>query len=155
MESPSFWNLQSGANGIYYAARHGHVETLKFLHEKKCPLDVQDKVNEVFCAPLTHGNTHLHFYSCSPHLSAITCSLLAAGPPEKHYWAITGHTFTLNILHTWRENQLLWHFISLFAVAIETLLQRKMGCLCAFAFSAARVAFIIELAGAHQIPKEF
>lgn len=39
--------LQSGANAIYYAARHGHVETLKFLHEKKCTLDVQDKVNQV------------------------------------------------------------------------------------------------------------
>lgn len=42
-----FLNLQSGANAIYYAARHGHVETLKFLHEKKCPLDIQDKVNQV------------------------------------------------------------------------------------------------------------
>lgn len=42
-----FKNLQSGANAIYYAARHGHVETLKFLHIKKCPLDIQDKVNQV------------------------------------------------------------------------------------------------------------
>lgn len=42
-----FLNLQSGANAIYYAARHGHVETLKFLHEKTCPLDIQDKVTQV------------------------------------------------------------------------------------------------------------
>lgn len=30
------------------------------------------------------------------------------------------HRFTLAMLSTWRQNQLLWHFISLFAVAIET-----------------------------------
>lgn len=33
---------------------------------------------------------------------------------------IQTHRFTLTTLSTWRENQLLWHFISLFAVAIET-----------------------------------
>lgn len=48
--------LQSGANAIYYAARHGHVETLKFLHEKKCPLDVQDKVK--FYSHVLSAHTH-------------------------------------------------------------------------------------------------
>lgn len=48
-----FFLPQSGANAVYYAARHGHVETLKFLHAKKCPLDVQDKVNLLFF-PVSH-----------------------------------------------------------------------------------------------------
>lgn len=35
---------QGGSNAVYWAARHGHVDTLKFLSENKCPLDVKDKV---------------------------------------------------------------------------------------------------------------
>ena len=35
---------QGGSNAIYWASRHGHVDTLKFLNENKCPLDVKDKV---------------------------------------------------------------------------------------------------------------
>lgn len=74
-------NCQSGANAIYYAARHGHVETLKFLHEKKCPLDVQDKVKQVplflslhashiqtYANTLMYTNTHIH--TCTDKLSA-------------------------------------------------------------------------------------
>lgn len=56
-----FLNLQSGANAIYYAARHGHVETLKFLHEKNCALDIQDKVTQVsnfFPLLVCHTNSH-------------------------------------------------------------------------------------------------
>lgn len=49
--------LQSGANAIYYAARHGHVETLKFLHGKMCPLDIQDKVEDDSLPPLHTGPT--------------------------------------------------------------------------------------------------
>lgn len=37
-------SLQGGSNAIYWASRHGHVDTLKFLNENKCPLDVKDKV---------------------------------------------------------------------------------------------------------------
>lgn len=37
---------QAGSNAIYWASRHGHVETLKFLSENKCPLDVKDKVRK-------------------------------------------------------------------------------------------------------------
>uniref|UniRef100_A0A8C6ZA38 non-specific serine/threonine protein kinase n=1 Tax=Nothoprocta perdicaria TaxID=30464 RepID=A0A8C6ZA38_NOTPE len=36
----------AGSNAIYWASRHGHVETLKFLNENKCPLDVKDKSGE-------------------------------------------------------------------------------------------------------------
>ena len=36
--------VQGGSNAIYWASRHGHVDTLKFLNENKCPLDVKDKV---------------------------------------------------------------------------------------------------------------
>lgn len=36
--------IQGGSNAIYWASRHGHVDTLKFLNENKCPLDVKDKV---------------------------------------------------------------------------------------------------------------
>lgn len=66
-KKPSFFffflNLQSGANAIYYAARHGHVETLKFLHEKKCPLDIQDKVNQGSnFVPLCVIQTHTHAF---------------------------------------------------------------------------------------------
>lgn len=38
------FSLQGGSNAIYWASRHGHVDTLKFLNENKCPLDVKDKV---------------------------------------------------------------------------------------------------------------
>ena len=52
---------QSGANAIYYAARHGHTDTLKFLHEKRCPLDTQDKVCPIHIhtlIDLTHTHTN-------------------------------------------------------------------------------------------------
>lgn len=39
---------QAGSNAIYWASRHGHIETLKFLNENKCPLDVKDKVRTKF-----------------------------------------------------------------------------------------------------------
>ncbi|KAK1334392.1 hypothetical protein QTO34_005396 [Cnephaeus nilssonii] len=39
-------SAQGGSNAIYWASRHGHVDTLKFLHENKCPLDVKDKSGE-------------------------------------------------------------------------------------------------------------
>ncbi|KAJ1059228.1 hypothetical protein K5549_008029 [Capra hircus] len=37
---------KGGSNAIYWASRHGHVDTLKFLNENKCPLDVKDKSGE-------------------------------------------------------------------------------------------------------------
>lgn len=40
----TFVFIQGGSNAIYWASRHGHVDTLKFLNENKCPLDVKDKV---------------------------------------------------------------------------------------------------------------
>lgn len=48
------------------------------------------------------------------------------------------HRFTLTTLSTWRENRLLWHFISLFAVAIETGFAGEdcvRVCVCVFTFS--------------------
>lgn len=36
--------MQGGSNAIYWASRHGHVDTLRFLNENKCPLDIKDKV---------------------------------------------------------------------------------------------------------------
>lgn len=147
----SFLNLQSGANAIYYAARHGHVETLKFLHEKKCPLDIQDKVNQVpavFPPVLFYViQTHTRAFK-STHLRQATAQQAWFSPHRRlraylsGLWSIIAlvfqnvqtHRFTLTTLSTWRENQLLWHFISLFAVAIETEFAGE-DCMCVFAFT--------------------
>lgn len=40
----SLISVQGGSNAIYWASRHGHVETLTFLSANRCPLDVKDKV---------------------------------------------------------------------------------------------------------------
>ncbi|XP_013765643.1 death-associated protein kinase 1 [Pundamilia nyererei] len=62
----SLSNPQSGANAIYYAARHGHVATLRFLHDKKCPLDVQDKSGETALhVAARYGNVDVVSYLCS------------------------------------------------------------------------------------------
>lgn len=77
---------------------------------------------------------------------------IALIPPETHTNTRV-HTDS-HITHTWGENQLLWHFISLFAVAIETGLAEKDGLCGVFAFDAG-VASITELAWVAEIPKAF
>ncbi|CAB1322496.1 unnamed protein product, partial [Coregonus sp. 'balchen'] len=70
--------IDSGANAIYYAGRHGHVDTLRFLHEKTCPLDVQDKVillslhrdtmdTTIRTHSTRYGNVDVVQYLCSIH----------------------------------------------------------------------------------------
>lgn len=65
------------------------------------------------------------------------------------------HRFTLATLSTWRENQLLWHFISLFAVAIETGYAGEdcmRVCVCAFSTGAISVTeFLYKI----KSPKNF
>lgn len=75
-----FLNLQSGANAVYYAARHGHVETLKFLHEKNCPLDIQDKVPNFFALSVYVIQTHTHTFK-STHIIDATA---------EHMWLYLG-----------------------------------------------------------------
>lgn len=56
-------------------------------------------------------------------LFAVKCTHLMPTSPVLSFWIfqeVQTHRFTLPTLSTWRGNQLLWHFISLFAVAIET-----------------------------------
>ncbi|PWA24198.1 hypothetical protein CCH79_00016264 [Gambusia affinis] len=55
-------NDKSGANAVYYAARHGHVDTLRFLHEKKCPLDSGETALHVAAR---YGNVDVVSYLCS------------------------------------------------------------------------------------------
>ncbi|MBZ3890073.1 Death-associated protein kinase 1, partial [Sciurus carolinensis] len=52
---------KGGSNAIYWASRHGHVDTLKFLNENKCPLDVKDK----------SGETALHVASRYGHADVV------------------------------------------------------------------------------------
>lgn len=52
--------VQGGSNAIYWASRHGHVDTLKFLHENKCPLDVKDKVRPLLFLGTGGSTKRLH-----------------------------------------------------------------------------------------------
>ncbi|XP_037655273.1 death-associated protein kinase 1-like isoform X4 [Choloepus didactylus] len=52
---------KGGSNAIYWASRHGHVDTLKFLNENKCHLDVKDKVRSlVFLGETGGSNKRMH-----------------------------------------------------------------------------------------------
>ncbi|RMC19106.1 hypothetical protein DUI87_03710 [Hirundo rustica rustica] len=58
---------KAGSNAIYWASRHGHVETLKFLSDNECPLDIKDK----------SGETALHVAARYGHVDVVQflCSL--------------------------------------------------------------------------------
>ncbi|KAI1239905.1 hypothetical protein IHE44_0011343 [Lamprotornis superbus] len=58
---------KAGSNAIYWASRHGHVETLKFLNDNKCPLDIKDK----------SGETALHVAARYGHVDVVQflCSI--------------------------------------------------------------------------------
>lgn len=71
-------SAQGGSNAIYWASRHGHVDTLKFLHENKCPLDVKDKVR-----PLSLGTGGAEGGNKRLHLSFVLPRTL--GPTEQGF----------------------------------------------------------------------
>lgn len=89
---------QSGANAIYYAARHGHVDTLKFLHGKMCPLDIQDKVNDDFLAPPLSLLPPVRWSTASQRA---THTLLAQRCP----WGSAPLRFTHTRRRTWAGDQ--------------------------------------------------
>lgn len=59
---------QGGSNAIYWASRHGHVDTLKFLNENKCPLDVKDKVRPLLLLGTMGSNKRLRVSVDLPHV---------------------------------------------------------------------------------------
>lgn len=52
--------MQGGSNAVYWASRHGHVDTLKFLNENKCPLDIKDKVRPLLLLGTVVSDTRRH-----------------------------------------------------------------------------------------------
>lgn len=68
----------------------------------------------------TPQHTHLSLSMHSHRLLPIETSWEASLWFSKMLWYTHTQKFTLTTAGTWGENQLLWHFISLFAVAIET-----------------------------------
>jgi len=67
---------KGGSNAIYWASRHGHVDTLKFLNENKCPLDVKDKVRPLLFLGTVGSDKRLHMSVDLPY---------ASGPKAQHY----------------------------------------------------------------------
>lgn len=93
------------------------MATLRFLHDKKCPLDVQDKV-EKQVLPLCTSHTHMekHTLTTTHHalLSVSNYSLPPTHKPlEKHYFEMPRnkhththtalHIHTLTFPHLWRK----------------------------------------------------
>ncbi|XP_073518509.1 death-associated protein kinase 1-like [Phyllobates terribilis] len=64
--------IYAGSNALYWASRHGHVETLKFLHQNKCPLDIKDK----------SGDTALHVAARYGHVEVIQYLCIIGSNPD-------------------------------------------------------------------------